>query len=205
MIKKISILFSMMLVLSIACKKESICDSKGNYLVHQFSFKINSNNRGLFKGEGHNTETTIGSTRNQFVFVPEKSFIASNNKRTIGFDLFPSAYARDCIVVETSLTSFDASRTSLSIDRDLDLSIYGLEGFVLKGQNLLDNTELKRTLLKDITSNVDMHAGIEIPVSVSIDFLRPLNGEKINFTLKLVSTTGDKMESSVDVVVDVNA
>ncbi|MCZ2393925.1 MAG: hypothetical protein LC105_08725 [Chitinophagales bacterium] len=203
MIKKNSILFSMMLVVAIACRKESICANQGNYVVHQFSFQINSVNRGLFKEEGRNTATTIGSIRNQFLFIPEKSFMASSVNRTIGFDIFPSAYARDCIEVERSLTSFDASKTTLTIDRDLDLSIFGLSGVILKGQNLLDNSELKSKYLKDITSNIDMHAGIEIPVSLSIDFLRILDGEKINFTLGLVSTTGDKMESSVEAVIDV--
>lgn len=186
-----------------ACRKDSVCTDKGNYKVTNFELQINSKNRGIFKGEGTNTESTIGSIRNQWMFIPTKSYIATNSKFIPSFDFFKLAYAGDCIVSDISLTSFDPAKTSFSMDRDLDLSIYGLEGLIPAGYNLLSVQSLRAELLKDIASNVDLHAGIEIPISVSKDFLIPLNGETIQFTMKLVTTTGDEMSSSVDVVIDV--
>jgi hypothetical protein len=205
MIKNLIILLVAMTTITIACKKDSICTDKGNYNVTGFELQINSKNRGLFDGQGSNTETTIGSIRNQWMFIPEKSYVASNTKSKFSFDLINSAYA-DCIATEISLTSFDASKTIFSIDRDLDLSIYGLGSEIIPaGTNLLSISALKSTLLKDILLNIDLHAGIEIPISVSKDFLIPLNGEKIKFTLGLVSKVGIEMSSSVDVVINVNA
>lgn len=201
--KNLMILLVLATTLVIGCKKESVCTERGNYNVKSFELKINSNNRGLFKGEGTNTETTIGSTRNQWMFIPEKSYIAINSKSSFNFDFFNTAYA-DCIVQEISLTSFDASKTKFSVDRDLDLSIFGLESMIIPaGYNLLAVQSLRAELLKDIADNVDLHAGIEIPISVSKDFLIPLNEQKIKFTLEIVTTSGNIMSSTVDVVVDV--
>lgn len=204
MIKKLMILFVAMTTITIACKKDSICTNKGNYNVTGFELQINSENNGLFNGEGTNTETTIGSIRNQWMFIPTKSYLAGNSISKHSFDLFNTAYARDCIVRDISLTSFDPAKTTFSIDRDLDLSIYGLEPQMIPaGTNLLSIPVLQSGLLNNIPSNIYLHAGIEIPISVSKDFLIPLNGEAIQFTLKLVSIIGTEMSSSVDVVIDV--
>lgn len=204
MMKNILILFVAITTLTIACRKDSICTDKGNYNVTDFDLQINSTNRGLFKNEGTNTETTIGSTRNQFMFIPTKSYLAVNSKTSTGFELFSTAYADDCIVSDISLTSFNPAKTELTIDRDIDLSIFGLESNIIPaGYNLLAVQSLRAELLKDIPSNVDLHAGIEIPISVSKDFLIPFNTQTLKFTLKLITTTGDEMKSTVDVVVDV--
>jgi hypothetical protein len=204
MIKYLMILLVAMTTMMIACKKDSICTDRGNYNVTNFELQINSENIGLFKDEGTNTETTIGSTRNQWMFIPTKSYIVVNSKFNPSFNLFNTAYASDCIILDVSLTSFEPSKTSFSINRDLDSSIYGLgEEIIPADYNLLSVSALRSELLKDIVSNLNLHSGIEIPISVSKDFLVPLNGETIQFTLKLVTTIGDEMSSSVDVVIDV--
>lgn len=206
MFKKLTILVSAMFILALACKKEEICTERGSYEVHKYELSINSENIGLFKNEGKNTTTTIGSVRNQLMFTPEKTFkyVEVKNSAT-GFDLIPSAYAKRCVEMEVSLTTFDPNRTILTIDKDLDLSIFGLSGFILKGNNLLANQSLRSNLLKDFISNEYMNAGIGTPISFSVDFLKPLNGQTIKFTMTLVSQVGIEMTASADVVIDVNA
>ncbi len=206
MFKKLFILVSAMFVLALACKKEEICTDRTSYEVNKFDLSINSENIGLFKNEGKNTATTIGSVRNQLMFIPEKTFKYAEVKKSVtGFDFIPSAYARRCVDMEVSLTTFDPNKTKLTLDRSLDLSIFGLSGFVLEGQNLLDNPALKSGLLKDFVTNEYLNAGIGTPISFSADFLKPLNGATLKFTLTLVSQVGIELTASVDVVVDVNA
>lgn len=207
MFKKLFILVSAMFVLALACKKEEICTERSSYEINKFDLSINSENIGLFKDEGRNTATTIGSVRNQLMFTPEKTFkFAEVKKSVVGFDFIPSAYARRCVDMEVSLTTFDPNKTILKLDTDLDLSVYdGLSGVVMKGQNILALPELRSGLLKDLIVNEYLIAGIETPISFSPAFLKPLNGKTIKFTLTLVSQVGIEMTASVDVVVDVNA
>lgn len=203
MFKKLLVLVSVVTIAAFACKKEEICSR--NYQVENFSFRINSDNIGINTNERRNTETTIGSARNQFYFLPEKKYTLAQRSNAFSLDIIPSAYAKRCVEIETSLTTFDVNKTELSINKDLNLAIYGLPDFVLAGQNLLANQSLRSSLLKDIITNDYIHSGVEFPVTVSPEFLKPLNGQQIKFTLKLVTSVGIEMKSSVDVVIDVNA
>lgn len=203
MFKKLFVLISVVTIAAFACKKEEICSK--NYQVEGFSFLINSDNIGINTNQIRNTETTIRSTRNQFYFLPEKKYTLAQRSNSFSLDIIPSAYAKRCVDIETSITTFDINKTELSIDKDLNLALYGLPGFVLAGQNLLANQSLRGSLLKEVITNDYIHSGVEFPVSVSADFLKPLNGQQIKFTLKLVTSFGIGMSSSVDVVIDVNA
>lgn len=205
MIKKIFILVATTIVLALACKKEEICTDRGSYEINEFSLSINSKNIGLHPGEGENTETTIGSTRNQLMFTPTKIFKLAEVKKTIGFDIISTAYAKNCVEVENSLTNFDPNKTQLSINRDLDLSMYGLNGVILAGNNLLAEQSLRNSILKDIITNQYLHAGMDIPFTLSVDFLKPLNNQSFRVTLTMTTLQGIMMSSSTDVVVDVNA
>lgn len=208
MLKKIGVLFTTLLILSIACKKEEICTDNKSFEVISFQIKINDENIGLFPEEGKNTSTTIGSVRNQLMFIPEKKFVYGENQSQFSFDIFSSAYAKRCVEVENSRTTFDVNKTALILDRDLDLSIFnldGLDGFVLKGQNLLDNQKLRSGILKEVIENNHIHSGFEFPITLSKAFLAPFDGQELKITLKMTSTIGIEMESTVDVVVDVNA
>lgn len=203
MFKKLFVLVSVVTIAAFACKKEEICSR--NYQVESFSFSINSDNIGVNPNEGKNTETTIGTTRNQFFFLPVKNFALAQRTRSFSLDIIPSAYAKRCVDIETSLTTFDVNKTELSIDKDLSLALYDLPGFIPANHNLLADQSLRSSLLKDVISNSYIHSGIEFPVTVSPEFLKPLSGQQIKFTLKLVTSLGIEMSSSVDVVIDVNA
>lgn len=201
MFKKILLLTIGLLVLAIACKKDEVCMKY--YKVDSFLLSINNQNIGLFPEEGYNTDTSIHSVRNQLMFTPNKVFQLAQIK-SVGFDILPTAYAK-CVEIEVSETFFETNRTELSIDQDLDLSIYGdsYNGKILQGQNLLANEKLRNTLLKDVAENTPIHAGVTFPITLSKEFLTPLNGEKIKFTLKLYTEAGISMTDSVDVVIDV--
>lgn len=205
MFKKLGVLFAALLILSMACKKEEICTENNSFEVISFQLKINDENIGLYPNEGKNTSTTIGSVRNQLMFIPEKKAVFGENQYQFSFDIFSSAYAKRCVEVENSRTIFDVNKTELSLDRDLDLSIYGLTGFISQGQNLLADQKLRAGLLKGVIDNNYIHSGFEFPITLSKDFLTRLNGQQLKITLKMVSTLGIEMESSVDVLVDVNA
>lgn len=205
MIKKIFGLFAAMLILSIACKKEEICTDKYSYEVVGFDLKINSENIGLFPADGKNTETTITTKRNQFMFIPEKLYSEVHQKSIFNWDFIPSAYAKNCVDVENSKTTFDVNKTHLSINRDINLDVDNSTIFVGQGQNLLSNPKLRAAYFKEIISNAEIHAGFEFPVTLSVDFLKQLKGQQVEFTLKMITTLGFEMSSSVDVVVDVNA
>ena len=200
MFKKIFILLSGLIILAIACKKEEVCISY--YKVDNFTLSINSENIGLFLDEGRNTDTSIHSVRNQLMFTPDKTFKFAQVK-SVGFDLIPSAYANRCVDIELSETLFDPNKTVLSIDRDLDLSTYEFSGIVLEGENLLANEKLRNELLQEVVTNTYLHSGADFPITLSTGFLKPLNGQKIKFTLKLFTESGISMSDSVDVVIDV--
>lgn len=204
MLKKICVLFAAMLVLSIACKKEEICTENNSYEVISFQLKINDENIGLYPNEGKNTVTTIGSVRNQLMFIPEKKFVFGEIKKSLSFDFFPSAYAKRCVDVENSRTSYDVTKTVLTLDKDLDLAIYRYSGFVLAGQNLLEDQSVRANLLKEVIDNNYIHSGFEFPITLSKDFLVKLNGQQLTITLKMYTTQGIEQISSVDVLVDVN-
>jgi|GEM_PF-5537814 len=202
MFKKSAFLSIILIVLAIACQKDNICSS--DYRVTDFEIKANSENRGLYDQDGYNSGDTIRSKRNQFYFYPSKSYI-SGKRSGFSLDLIPSAYARDCAAVERSLTSFDPSKTVFAVDIDVNLSAYGLSGIIPAGSNLLDNQELRKGLLSDIVNNIDLHTGINIPITVANAFLVPFKGQTLTFTLALVTSSGDRYTDQVSVVIDVNA
>lgn len=202
MFKKLAFLSITLIVLAIACKKDNICSS--DYYVTDFEIKANSENRGLYDQDGYNSGDTIRSRRNQFYFYPVKSYI-SGNRSGFSLELIPSAYARDCAPVERSLTSFDPSKTVFAVDTDVNLSVYGLSGIIPAGSNLLDNQDLRKGLLSDIVNNPDLHAGINIPITVANAFLVPFKGQARIFTLGLVTASGVSYTHQVSVVIDVNA
>lgn len=205
MLKKISALFATLLIISIACKKEEICTENNSFEVVDIHLKINDENIGLYPNEGKNTATTIGSVRNQLMFTTDKDYKFAAAQPWFHFDFIPSAYAKRCVDVENSRTTFDVNKTQLSINRDLDLSIFGLSGYISAGQNLLAEQKLRNSLLKEVVSNNYIHTGFDFPITISPDFLKHLKGESLTFTLKMFTTIGIEMEASVDVVVDVNA
>ena len=209
MFKKISAIALSLFFITFACKKAEVCTDQLAYQIDSFELRINSENLGLYDDEGANTDSTIGSTRNQLMFIPNKVFKSAQRqitKTSFGLDIIPSAYARDCVQIENSLTQFDPLKTDFHINKDLDLSIFGPEysGVIPAGTNLLSNQKLRATLLNDLVSRAYLNGGLETPLTLSPDFLRPLNGQHLQFTLELTSTVGIIMSSSVDVVVDVN-
>ncbi|MCO5248473.1 MAG: hypothetical protein M9887_05965 [Chitinophagales bacterium] len=206
MIKKLFAIFISFWGLTIACQKEQLCYDNLQFQVNGFELKVNDENIGVDKkNEGENKPGVISTTRNQFMFLPNKVYPNAKTKSLSGFDFISSAYAAKCVDVENSITSFDERQTSFSIDIDLPLAWYGISSDTIKaGSNLLENQDLKSGLLKDILLNSEIHHGFDFPVTISPDFLRTLNGKTITFTLKLYTTTiGTKMESSTTALVDI--
>ncbi len=201
MFKKALILSFGLFILSFACKKDEVCTV--TYEVNSFSLNINSENIGLYKEEGRNTETKIRSIRNQFMFKPDKNYKTSIKHIQKGWDFIPAAYAARCVDVEVSETSFDPVKTFLSIDKDLNLALYGYNGIIPKGDNLLANEQVRGNLLKELVSNDFMHSGMEIPITLSKEFLKPLNGNTLKFTLKLYTAIGIAMSDSVTASIDI--
>lgn len=203
MIRKVFIIWLAAFAVSVSCKKD--CINYLDYRVNNFNFSSNRNNLGLFTNDIRNNGDTIRSIRNQFYFEPEKEFLA------IGFR-FPSisfigtAYAKEsCAEVERSLSSFDPLKTEFSVDAPIDLSALGLIGVIPANTNLLAIQEVRDRFFIEIQNNDDLHNGLSTPITVDKDFLGYFNGQTRIFSLKLVTTTGNVLNSSATVVPDINA
>lgn len=202
MFKKVTYIVLFSLVLGVACKKD--CINYRNFKVTNIDFKGNSTNIGLFNNEVKNSGDTIRSLRNQFYLNPIRDFNAQLFQLPT-FDLIPSAYAaKDCAEIDRSVTSFDPIKTSFSIDTDINLADFGLLGIAAAGTNLLSIQELRDQFLSSIQNNLDIHGGLNAPVTIDPAFLKYFNGQTRTFTLKLTSTTGDIRTSSATVFLDVN-
>ena len=205
MFKKLAIIFLSVWVLSIACQKEEICHD--NFIVTGFSIKVNDENIGILKDQGHNLPGIINTTRNQLMFVPEQDFNIAQNRTfpNFNFDIIPNAYASRCVSVETSLTQFDPAKTSFSLDIDLPLAWYDIsEDTIYAGGNLLENQKLRDGLLAAIVRNEEIHSGFKFPISFTPEFLIPMNGREIGFTLKMTNESGTQMQASTTATISLD-
>lgn len=201
MFKKITFLTAVLFAISLACKKEEVCYNY--YKINSFELSINTTNLGIFPDQGANTDSTIGSIRNQLMVTYDKNYVAHTPViKSNGFDFIPTAYAARCVNVDVSETSFDPIRTELTINRIINLEHFGSSGVILEGGNLLENEYLRNEFLSEIVENGALHGGMDMPITISEKFLKHFNGEKVTFGLKLYTETGLSMTDNVTVIVD---
>lgn len=201
MLRKVAILFSAFFVLVVACQKD--CTTFRNLETTEYTLKVNGENKGLFPDEGVNAGDTIRSVRNQFYATFLYKDVAQQNRKSL---FIQEAYAKDCPVLNKPITLFQATSTKFSVNVDVDLSFWGLEGGIIPaGTDLFTIDPLRTRYLQVLRDNYLLQGSNSTPITLSVDFLKYFNKKSVAFTLVLITPTGKEFSSTANAFVDINA